>query len=253
MDQNTSKPTADTPQQALGAATSGDALTSAVVLRIRQLMKQKGLRQVDLARILGKSQPLVSRWLSGKENFTIDTLHQIEHALGATILSVHSHPRGAKGSTRRPAATDQPAGEVVFLRSEFSAPLQLAFAPGVKAGFPSPAEQYEVDALDFNRDMINHPDTTFYARVVGDSMIGAGINEGDIVVVDRSLEPQNHDVVVAFYNQQYTLKYYDDTHLAEGYIRLVPANDKYPAFKVTKTDDLLIWGVVKYTIKKWRS
>lgn len=227
-------------------------LSVSVAQHIRQVMKQKGLRQRDLAQILGKSQALVSKWVSGSVNFTLETVHLFEQALGEPILSVNGGTTNGKARLEpHPSSTDRP-GEVIFLKSQFDKRLSLTFAPGVKAGFPSPAEQYEVEALDFNRDMINHPDTTFYARVVGDSMINAGINDGDIIVVDRSLEPQNHDVVVAFYNQQYTLKYYDNTHIADGYISLVPANDKYPVFKVTNKDDLLIWGVVKYTIKSWR-
>ena len=141
--------------------------------------------------------------------------------------------------------------EVEFLPSEFTRKLRLTFAPAIKAGFPSPAEAYETDALDFNNDMIKNPDTTFYARVRGDSMIDAGINYGDIVVVDRSPEPQKGDIVVAFYNREYTLKYYDDTHKDEGYIELVPANRRYHAFRVTEADDFMIWGVVLYSIKDW--
>ncbi len=141
---------------------------------------------------------------------------------------------------------------VVFMRSVFDRHLTLKYAPGIKAGFPSPAESYEVDSLDFNRDMIRHPDTTFYGRVRGDSMIQAGINDGDILVIDRSLEPQNGDVVVAFYDHKYTVKFFDNTHYKEGYIELKPANPKYPVFRITAADDFTIWGVVQYTIKNWR-
>lgn len=141
--------------------------------------------------------------------------------------------------------------EIELLPGAFTSKLTLPLA-NLKAGFPSPAESYEVEALDFNRDMIEHPDTTFYARVRGESMIGAGINPGDIVVVDRSLEPRKGDVIVAFINREYTLKYYDDTHKDEGYIELVPANKNFKRIKVTENDDFLIWGVVQYTIKNWR-
>lgn len=142
--------------------------------------------------------------------------------------------------------------EVTFLKSGFSQSLLLKYAPGIKAGFPSPTESYEVEALDFNRDMIRHPDTTFYGRVRGDSMMGAGINDGDILVIDRSLEPRNGDVVVAFYDQQYTVKFFDSTHYAEGYVELRPANSAFPTFRITADDDFTVWGVVQYTIKNWR-
>ena len=142
--------------------------------------------------------------------------------------------------------------EISFLHSEFSAKLTLSYAPGIKAGFPSPAEAYEVDVLDFNKDMIRHPDTTFYGRVRGDSMINAGICDGDILVIDRSIEPHNGDVVVAYYDNKFTVKFFDNTHIDEGYINLVPANPSFETFRITADDDLTIWGVVQYTIKDWR-
>ena len=141
-------------------------------------------------------------------------------------------------------------GEVTLLPSQFSQVLPLQCALGVKAGFPSPAESYEVEPLDFNRDLINHPDTTFYARANGDSMTGAGIDNGDLLVIDRSLDAANGNIVVAFYNGEYTMKYYDDSHLMDGYIELKPANPKYPVFKVTKDQtDFRSWGGVVYIIK----
>jgi len=77
-----------------------------------------------------------------------------------------------------------------IVKGEFKEKLELVFAPSIKAGFPSPAEDYIVESLDFNRDLIKHPEATFYAHVDGNSMIGIGIEEGDIAVVDKSLEPQ---------------------------------------------------------------
>jgi DNA polymerase V len=140
--------------------------------------------------------------------------------------------------------------EVEILHSSFKRVLPLSCALGVKAGFPSPAESYEVEPIDFNRDLIAHPDTTFYARACGDSMTGAGIDNGDLLVVDRSIEPKNGDIVIAFYNQEYTMKYFDNTHLDEGYIELKPANPAYPVFKITDDlTDFRVWGVVIYIIK----
>lgn len=141
--------------------------------------------------------------------------------------------------------------EIVILPSAFDARLSLPMALGVRAGFPSPAEQYETEPIDFNKDLVTHPDTTFYARVIGDSMIDAGINEGDIVVVDRSLEPCKGDIVVGFINGDFTIKFFDDSHKEEGYVELVPANKRYPHIKVTGADQFTLWGVVQYTIKNW--
>ena len=75
--------------------------------------------------------------------------------------------------------------KIQLLKGNFSSKLSLAFAPTIKAGFPSPAEDYLHDSLDFNRDLIKHPEATLYGRVSGDSMIDAGINDGDIAVIDR--------------------------------------------------------------------
>ena len=149
----------------------------------------------------------------------------------------------------------QKSDEVELLPSSFHTSLPLTCAFGIKAGFPSPAESYEVEPLDFNHDLISHPDTTFYARANGDSMNGAGIDSGDLLVIDRSLIPHTGDIVVAFYNQEFTMKYSDDSHLAdEGYIELRPANPKYPVFKITSEQtDFRVWGVVIYTIKQRRN
>ena len=143
--------------------------------------------------------------------------------------------------------------EVDFINSDFTTQLALSYAPGIKAGFPSPAEAYEVDVLDFNKDMIRHPDTTFYGRVRGDSMIDAGICDGDILVIDRSLSPGNGDVVVAYYDNKFTVKFFDNTHVEDGYIDLVPANKDYSPIRITADDRMTIWGVVQYTIKNWHA
>ena len=116
--------------------------------------------------------------------------------------------------------------EIEFLQSDFTTRLSLSYAPGIKAGFPSPAEAYEVEVLDFNKDMIRHPDTTFY-------------------------EPRNGDVVVAYYDNKFTVKFFDNSHIDEGYIDLVPANSAFDAIRITADDELTIWGVVQYTIKDW--
>ena len=139
-----------------------------------------------------------------------------------------------------------------ILNSEFSERQALQFAPGIKAGFPSPADDYRHDTLDFNRDFIRHPEATFYGRVDGDSMIEAGISDGDIAVIDRSLEPHHDDIVVAFVNEEFTIKQLDLSHKEEGYILLRPANRRYQPIHIDAGDDFEVWGVVVWTIKNWR-
>ena len=143
--------------------------------------------------------------------------------------------------------------KIHILPSEFSNELSLQFAPGIKAGFPSPAQDYRHDTLDFNRDFIRHPEATFYGRVDGDSMMDAGINDGDIAVIDRSLEANDGDVIVAYVNEEFTIKFLDLSHKDEGYIELRPANKHYYSIKIDVTDEFEVWGVVVWIIKNWKN
>ncbi|MCR5130773.1 MAG: translesion error-prone DNA polymerase V autoproteolytic subunit [Prevotella sp.] len=139
-----------------------------------------------------------------------------------------------------------------LITGEFEEELRLQFAPAIRAGFPSPAEDYMNDSLDFNRDLIRHPEATFYGRVEGESMIGLGINDGDIAVIDRSIEAEHGDVVVAFINNEFNVKLLDLTHQKEGFIELRSANPKFPSFRIDEEDQFQVWGVVIWTIKKWK-
>ena len=141
---------------------------------------------------------------------------------------------------------------IKIINGNFEEKLKLQFAPGIKAGFPSPADDYRHDTLDFNRDLIRNPEATFYGRVEGDSMIEAGICDGDIAVIDRSVEPRDGDVIVAYVNEEFTIKYLDLTHKKEGYIELLPANPQFKPIRIGADDDFEVWGVVVWTIKNWR-
>lgn len=141
---------------------------------------------------------------------------------------------------------------IKLLKGEWLSRLSLALVPNIKAGFPSPADDYLRDSLDFNRDLIKNPEATFYGRVSGDSMRDAGINEGDIAVIDRSLQPTDGDVIVAYVNEEFTIKYLDLTHKEEGYIELRPANPDYSPIRIDSTDNFRVWGVVVWTIKQWK-
>ena len=143
--------------------------------------------------------------------------------------------------------------KVKIIQGDFNKELELLIAPSIVAGFPSPADDYLRDSLDFNRDLIRHPEATFYGKVEGDSMIEAGICNGDIAVIDRSLEPQQGDVVVAYINREFTIKYLDLTHKGDGYIELRPANKDFKPIRIDEDDDFGVWGVVVWTIKNWRN
>lgn len=141
---------------------------------------------------------------------------------------------------------------IKIIQGDFGMDMELQLAPSIRAGFPSPAEDYQNETLDFNRDMIRHPEATFYGRVEGDSMIEAGICDGDIAVIDRSLEACDGDIIVAYVNNEFTIKYLDLRHRKDGYIELLPANKNFRPIRVDEDDNFEVWGVVVWTIKNWR-
>lgn len=122
---------------------------------------------------------------------------------------------------------------------------------GVRAGFPSPAQDYIEQSIDINHMVVSHPATTFCALVKGDSMIDADVHEGDILVIDRSLEPRDGSMAVCAIDGDFTLKYIE-TDPTNECIWLRPANPDYPKIKVTADQSFLIWGIVTYIIHKAR-
>lgn len=126
--------------------------------------------------------------------------------------------------------------------TKWARPLFLA---SVSAGFPSPAEDYIEGRLDLNRHLIKHPAATFFVRVAGDSMIGAGIHPGDILVVDRALEPQDSNVVIAVIDGELTVKRISQRH---GKLFLVPDNQAYEPLEIVEAMEFEVWGVVTSVI-----
>ena len=121
----------------------------------------------------------------------------------------------------------------------------LLFAEPVSAGFPSPASDYIEERLDLNEHLVKHPAATFFVRADGDSMQGAGIYNGDILVVDRSLEPADMCVVIATLESEFTVK---RLRISNGRATLQPENQKYRPMEITEDSDFKIWGVVTYVI-----
>ena len=117
----------------------------------------------------------------------------------------------------------------------------------VAAGFPSPAEDYASLSLDLNKELIKNPASTFYARVSGLSMIDEGINDGDLLVIDKSIEPFDGCLAVCYIDGEFTLKRFEK-HKDHGL--LVPANKEFKPIKVTADNSFCIWGIVTYIIKK---
>lgn len=119
----------------------------------------------------------------------------------------------------------------------------------VKAGFPSPADDYIEERLDLNEKLIEHPTATFFVRVSGESMLNAGIQDGDTLVVDRSLEARNDDIVIAVIDNEFTVK-----RLVYRATRpwLIPCNPEFSEIELTEDMDTIIWGVVTSVIHQFR-
>lgn len=129
------------------------------------------------------------------------------------------------------------------LSTEYALPLFLSPVP---AGFPSPAEDYVEGKLDLNKHLVRHPAATFFVRVDGDSMIDAGIHPGDILIVDRSLEPADKKVVIAIVDGDLTVKRIRMTD--DGKVCLMPENDKFKPIPLSGDMNVEIWGVVTSVI-----
>ena len=119
------------------------------------------------------------------------------------------------------------------------------FLSGVSAGFPSPADDYLDRRLDLNEHLIKNPAATFFVKVAGDSMTGAGINDDDMLIVDRSLEPASGNIVIAVINGELAVK---RLLKKNGNCQLVAENQHYPPLDINEDTPLEIWGVVTYAI-----
>lgn len=118
----------------------------------------------------------------------------------------------------------------------------------IRAGFPSPAEDFLDVSIDLNKELIKHPASTFFGRVSGDSMRDIGIDDGDLLVIDKSIEPSDGKIAVCFIDGEFTLK---RIKTDKDCIWLMPANEKYKPIKVTKDSDFVVWGIVIHVIKSF--
>ena len=119
------------------------------------------------------------------------------------------------------------------------------FIEGVAAGFPSPADDYIDRPLDLREHLVEHPAATFFVRARGTSMQGAGIHDGDLLVVDRAVPPRDGHVVIAVVHGELTVK---RLRRRRGRLYLVSENDGFPPLAVTEAMDLRVWGVCRYVI-----
>jgi len=131
--------------------------------------------------------------------------------------------------------------------ADTSTSIHLPFVEsGISAGFPSPADDFLDASIDLNREFVKNPSTTFYGRVRGDSMINAGLNEGDLLIIDKSLEPIDNKIAVCFIDGEFTVK---RIKIEKEVVWLIAENEKYQPIKVTADNDFVIWGIVTTVIK----
>ena len=118
---------------------------------------------------------------------------------------------------------------------------------GISAGFPSPAGDFKQERISLDKELIKNKEATFFARVSGESMINAGLEDGDLIVIDRSLEPTNNKIAVCFIDGEFTVK---RLQVKKNKIWLKPENKNYNAIEVKEDNELIIWGIVTNVIKK---
>lgn len=120
---------------------------------------------------------------------------------------------------------------------------------GISAGFPSPALDFEDIQIDLNKEIIKHPLSTYYGRVRGVSMKNAGIDDGDIMVIDKSIKPTDGCIAICFIDGEFTAK---RLIIRKDEIILMPENEDYKPIRVTKENEFIVWGVVTHVIKSFR-
>ena len=138
--------------------------------------------------------------------------------------------------------------ELEFYSAETTTELKIPlFESGVSAGFPSPADDYMDLPIDLNEFLIKHPAATFYVRVKGNSMEGAGIRNGDLLIVDRAEEPRNKSIVLGVIDGEFTVK---RIKKKGSDLYLMPDNPEFKPIKIDDNMDFQVWGVVTYVVRK---
>jgi len=140
------------------------------------------------------------------------------------------------------------ASDIEILKADTSTELPLEYADGgVRAGFPSPAQDRVDRPLDLNRELIKHPESTFYAKVIGDSMEPT-MHPNDIMVIDRAIQPYDGCLAVVTLNGEFTIKELDLKQRNRGVIKLIPHNRNYREIIVREEEQFEVWGIVRYVI-----
>ena len=123
---------------------------------------------------------------------------------------------------------------------------QWLIEQGISAGFPSPADDFKEIRISLDKELVKNQESTFYARVSGDSMVGAGLDDGDLLVIDRALNPENGKIAICFIDGEFTVK---RIKKEKSKLYLIPENNKYKSIELKEENELIIWGIVTYIIK----
>ena len=138
--------------------------------------------------------------------------------------------------------------KIIFLKPKKGNSLgQWFMEQGISAGFPSPADDFKEIRISLDNELVKNRDATFYARVCGESMVGAGLDDGDLLVIDRSLGPENGKIAVCLVDGEFTVK---RIKKEKDRLYLMSENKKYKRIEIKEENELIIWGVVEYVIKK---
>ena len=123
----------------------------------------------------------------------------------------------------------------------------IFFDTGISCGFPSPADDFKQDRISLDRELIKNKEATFFTRVSGQSMIGAGLDDNDLLVIDRSIAPTHNKIAVCFLDGEFTVK---RLRVENDGVWLQPENPEYQAIQVTPENNFVIWGIVTNVVKK---
>jgi DNA polymerase V len=138
---------------------------------------------------------------------------------------------------------------MVIIKPKLNTKLEIPLvSSSISAGFPSPALDFQEKTIDLNKHLIKHPEATFYGRVKGFSMKDRGIEENDLLIIDKSLQPCNGKIAVCYIDGEFTMKI---IKIEQNCCWLIPANDKFQPIKVTEENQFLVWGIVTHVIKSF--
>jgi len=118
---------------------------------------------------------------------------------------------------------------------------------GISAGFPSPADDFKQQRISLDKELIKNKEATFFARVSGKSMINAGLDDNDLLIIDRSIEPVNNKIAVCYLDGEFTVK---RLKVTDDCIWLLPENKAYKPIQINENNNFIIWGIVTHVIKE---